>query len=186
MKPCPGPQDKYALVASYIAQHHVGWTVRLPSKDTGGKLLVTDATTRKSVSLDVRFSQDKLQKHCEKHHVVLGNQIMAQGWWSLRKRDLENSRADFWVFVVPSVSEQKDCFIIIPPRELLHRLKPIRGHMEDRIDLYLWSTKQGRCWETRDLPRAFDRAIDNGTYSNPPRDFSTFLNAWHLVAARLS
>ena len=109
-------------MVSYIKQNHTGWTVRLPSKDTEGNLLVTDEKTRRSVSLYVRFSQDKLQEHCEKHHVTLGNQLMAQGWWSLRKRDLENSRADFWVFVVPSLSEHTTSFIVIPPRELLHRL----------------------------------------------------------------
>jgi hypothetical protein len=172
-------------VASYIKQHHVGWTVRLPSKATEGNLLVTDSTTRRSVSLYVRSSRDYLQKHCEKYHIVLGNHLMATGWWNFQKWDLQNARADFWVFVLPSLSEQRDSFIIIPPRELLRRLQPIRGHIEDRIDLYLWPTKQGRCWETRNLPRKFDRAIDNGTYSNPTRDFSTFLNAWHLVAARL-
>ncbi len=63
--------------------------------------------------------------------------------------------------------------------------KRIHG-ARDRFHPYFWVTRQGCCWETRDLSRDCDRLIDNGTYSDRAHDFSMFLNAWQLVVARLT
>ena len=110
---------------------------------------------------------------------------MAMGWWTHQKQKIQNSQADLWVFVLPSFFEHKPSFIIIPPGELLRRLRLIRGAIGKRIDLYLCVTKTERCWEARNLPLADEERIADDRFLNKARDFSVFLNAWHQVAARL-
>lgn len=110
---------------------------------------------------------------------------MAMGWWTLQKQNIRKSQADFWVFVLPSFFEHKTSFIIIPPGELLRRLRLIRRTIGKRIDLYLWVTKTNRCWEARNLSIAEEERIADDRFWNKARDFSAFLNAWHQVAGRL-
>ncbi len=50
---------------------------------------------------------------------------------------------------------------------------------------YLWVTKQGKCWETRNLPKRDAILIANHAYANRERDFSPFLNAWKRLGRRL-
>ncbi len=173
-------QDGRGMVEEYIRQNYPEWR----SRRIGQNLQVTNSRNGKSVSLRVRRSRDYLELHCQKHHTVLGNHLMATGWWSIERQDIENPQADLWVFVLPSLSDQRISFIIIPPRELLQGLQRIHG-ARDRFDPYFWVTRQGCCWETRDLSRDCDRLIDNGTYSDRARDFRAFLNAWHLVEERV-
>lgn len=114
---------------------------------------------------------------------------MAMGWWTLQKQNIQKSQADFWVFVPPSFFEHKTSFIIIPPGELLGRLRLIRRTTGMRIDLYLWVTKTTRCWEARNLSIAEEVCLADHLCSNKARDFSAVRNAvrnaWHQVAARL-
>lgn len=46
------------------------------------------------------------------------------------------------------------------------------------IQSYFTVTAGKRCWETRGLDRASKAAIETGTYKNPDREFSQYLNAW--------
>ena len=98
---------------------------------------------------------------------------------------IKGSRADFWVFVLPSFTEHENSFIIISPRELLRRLKSIHGKKMKRLDSYLWITKSGCCWETRGLKKADHELIAFDRFSNKNRDFSQFLNAWSGLEKRL-
>ncbi len=62
---------------------------------------------------------------------------MVRGRWALQKQNIQKSQADFRVFLLPSCFEHKTSFIIIPPGELLGKLRLIRRTIGKRIDLYL-------------------------------------------------
>ncbi len=170
------------LVGSYIEQTYPRWSVWVPSKDTGIDLLITDSRNRKAASLQVKFSKDFNPTH---RIIFLQNKLMAAGWWTLQKQKIQKSQADLWVFVLPSFIEHETSFIIIPPDELLRRLRLIHGTTGKRIDSYLWVTKTHRCWEARGLTSTDQELIAFDRFSNKLRDFSGFLNAWHQVEARL-
>ena len=76
-------------------------------------------------------------------------------------------------------------FIIIPPGELLRRLRRIRGTIDKRIDWYFWVMKKHRCWEGRDLSKGDQERIADDRYVNNARDFTPFLDAWHLIEHKL-
>src|SRR5439155_23001349 len=105
--------------------------------------LVTDARNRKAVSLQVKFSKD----YPANDSPLLLNRLLAAGWWSLDARKIQNSNADFWLFVLPSFVEKEPSFIILPPAELLRRFQAIHGAAKKRLDSYLRVTKSKRCWE---------------------------------------
>jgi hypothetical protein len=170
------------LVGSHIEQTQPRWSVWVPSKDTGIDLLITDSRNRKAVSLQVKFSKDFNPTH---RPVFLQNKLMASGWWTHQKQKIEKSQAHLWVFVLPSFIEHKTSFIIIPPGELLRRLRLIHGTSAKRIDSYLWVTKAHRCWEARGLASADQELIAFDRFSNKPRDFSEYLNAWQQIERRL-
>lgn len=170
------------LVGSHIEAHYSRWNVWVPSKDTGVDLLVTDGRNTKTVSLQVKFSKDFNPTH---RPILLQSKLMAAGWWTHQEAKIKDSRADFWVFALPSFTEHETSFIIITPRELLRRLKSIHSKTEKRIHSYLWVTKSGRCWEARGLNNADQKMIAFDRCSNDARDFSQFLNAWCDLEKRL-
>ena len=170
------------LVGSHIEKKYRKWNVWVPSKDTGTDLLVTDASNRKAVSLQVKFSKDFNPTH---RPIFLQNKLMAAGWWVHQEKKIKDSQADFWVFVLPSFTEHETSFIIIRPAELLRRFRAIHGRIEKRIDSYLWVTRTKRCWEARGLPNAEQELIAFDRFSDKSRDFSEYLNAWQQIEGRL-
>jgi hypothetical protein len=170
------------LVGSHIEARYPRWNVWLPSKDTGVDLLVTNGRNTKTVSLQVKFSKDFTPTH---RTILLQRKLVAGGWWTLQEAKIKDSCADFWVFVLPSFFEHKTSFIIITPKELLRRMMSIRGKAMKRIQSYLWITKSGRCWETRDLKSPEQEMIAFDRFRNDTRDFSQFLNAWSSLEKRL-
>jgi len=111
--------------------------------------------------------------------------VMARGWWTLDEKKIRASNADFWVFVLPSFLEHRTSFIVIPPKELLRRLRAIHDPGGKRIHSYLWVTKSKRCWETRDLKKNDLKRIAEDCFSDELRDFSIFLNAWEQIEKNL-
>ncbi len=103
----------------------------VPSKDSGVDLLVTDGHNTKAVSLQVKFSKDFTTYRSD----LIRDRLMAAGWWTHQEGKIKDSRADFWVFALPSFSERETSFIIIPPKELFRRLKSIhRREKKDKKD----------------------------------------------------
>src|SRR5882724_1912999 len=151
------------LVGSHIEEKCRKWNVWVPSKDTGIDLLVTDASNRKAVSLQVKFSKDFNPTH---RPAFLQNKLKSAGWWTHQEKKIKESRADFWVFVLPSFTEHETSFIIIPPVELMRRLHAIHGRIGNRIHSYLWVTKTGRCWESRGLSRDDQELLAFGRLTN--------------------
>lgn len=106
----------------------------------------------------------------------------ACGWWSLNRKKVAKSKADYWVFVLARFERRSTDFVTIKPSELLARLDTIHGK-EKTIQRHLWVTEKNRCWETCDLKRQAHSAIAQGQYSNGERDLSAYLNNWNPVKA---
>jgi len=170
------------LVGTYIERTYQHWNVWVPSKDSGVDLLVTDAKNRKAVSLQVKFSKDFSATHRSPHI----QKLLALGWWNHDPKKIEKSKADFWVFVLPSFGKKEPSFILLPPNELIRRFKAIHGTLQKRVQSYLWVTKEERCWEARALLKADEQRIVDDRYSNKVRDFTKFLNAWKQIETRLN
>jgi hypothetical protein len=170
------------LVGDYIERTFPVWNLWLPSKDTGVDFLITDARHRKAVSIQVKFSKDFNPTHGSP---LLQSRLLAAGWWTHDARKIQKSKADFWVFVLPSFVEKEISFIVLPPTELLRRLRAIHGRSQTRIHSYLRVTKTKRCWEARGLPNADQELIALDRFTDKNRDFTAFLNAWKQVEARL-
>lgn len=166
------------LVGSYIEEHYSKWNLWIPSRDTGVDLLVTNARNKKAVSLQVKFSKDFNPTH---RPSFLQSKLMPTGWWTHQGKKVKNSRADFWVFVLPSFTERQTSFIIISPNELLRRLLTIHGKSEKRIHSYLWITKTSRCWEARGLNKQDEELIAFDRFTDRARDFTSFLNGWSQI-----
>jgi len=170
------------LVATHIEQAYPRWNIWLPSKDTGIDLLATDARNRKAVSLQVKFSKDFNPTH---RTLLVQSKLMSCGWWTHDPKKIKESKADFWVFVLPSFLERQDSFIIVPPKELYRRLREIHKRRTNRIHSYFWITKTKRCWETRGLASADQELLAVDRFSDKSRDFTAYLNAWKQVEAKL-
>lgn len=166
------------LVGSHIEAHFPKWNVWIPSKDTGIDLLVTNGRNTKAVSLQVKFSKDFNPTH---RPILLQSKLMAAGWWTHQEKKIKDSRADFWVFVLPSFTEHETSFIIVSPNKLLQRLHAIHGRSSRRIHSYLWTTKKGRCWEARGLNKQEEELIAFDRFTNRDRDFTSFLNGWSQI-----
>ena len=161
------------LVGEYLERTYPKWNVWIPSKDTGIDLLVTDANNQKTVSIQVKFSKD--------FSPVQGS----IGWWTHDPAKIQKSKADFWVFVLPSFLDKKTNYIILPPGELLRRFKAIHGMGGKRIQSYLRVTKKKRCWESRGLNKADRGLIDIDQFSDMDRDFTQYLNSWKQIERKL-
>jgi len=170
------------LTGEYIEHTYPQWNVWIPSKDTGIDLLVTDAKNRKSVSIQIKFSKDftPTQKS-----LLLQHHLLATGWWTHDPKKLQSSKADFWIFVLPSFVEKETSFIILPPAELLRRLKAIHGNGRKLIQSYLHVTRTKLCWEGRGLKSADQELIALDHFSDKNRDFTAFLNAWNQIETKL-
>ena len=170
------------LVGEYIEHTYPQWSVWIPSKDTGIDLLLSGPNNRKSVSLQIKFSKDFNPSDASP---LIQSRLLAAGWWTHDLEKIQKSKADFWVFVLPSFVEKKTSFIILPPKELLRRLKVIHKRDKKRIHSYLRVTKTKRCWETRGLSTTDQELVALDRYSNPDRDFTIFLNGWKQIEKSL-
>jgi hypothetical protein len=171
------------LVGEHIERAYPRWNVWVPSKDTGIDLLVSDAKNRKTASLQVKFSKDFIVPY---ESSLLQSRLLAVGWWKHDPKKIQESKADFWVFVLPSFEEKQTSFIILPPAELLRRLRAIHGRSNKLIHSYLLVTKRQRCWETRGLTKADEELVALDRYSNADRDFTVFLNTWKQIEKKLN
>jgi hypothetical protein len=108
------------LVDREIEQKFRRVNVWIPAKDTGIDLLVSNNENSETVSLQVKFSRDYLVTHLK--DAAFRRELRAYGWWTLTRQQIENSRAQYWVFVLVGFANRSFDFIIIKPRDLLKRL----------------------------------------------------------------
>lgn len=169
------------LVDTEIERQFRRVNVWIPAKDTGIDLLASNYDNSKTVSLQVKFSRDYNDAYMR--DVALRDGIRVGGWWTPTRQQIENSRADYWVFVLYGLTNRrtKD-FIIIRPAELLTRLRAIHGSQQ-KFQTYLWVTEHGKCWEARGLSRVDKLAVAQDEYRHQDRNFTAYLNNWTPIAA---
>jgi hypothetical protein len=168
------------IVGEHLERTYEGLNAWVPAKDTGVDLLVTNSTNSKGVSFQVKFSRDFLTTD-------IGPEFQAPmricGWFTLSPTKIENSSAQFWVFVLIGSKTRSRDYVIIEPTELFNRLKAI--HLNDyergRFQVYLWVTEKGRCWETRGLARDDQLRIAAGKFESSARDLTKYLNNWKMI-----
>lgn len=171
------------LVNHEIQRRFPRVNVWVPAKDTGVDLLASDGRNRRTVSLQVKFSRDYLVTHVTRAKQALLNQeLRACGWWTLSRKQIENSTAGYWVFVLVGFANRTTDFIVIKPRVLLRRLDAIHGKTST-FQCYLWVTRSGKCWETRGLKRAEHLSLAANRFKNASRNFSGYLNNWKPIRA---
>ena len=153
--------------------------VWIPAKDTGIDLLVSNNDNTQTVSLQVKFSRDYLSTTKD---AVLRTKIRAVGWWTPTPRQIETSRAQYWVFVLFGLANSsKPDFIIIKRTDLIERLQSIHGQVTTKFHIYFWVTKAGQCWETRGLNRGDQLSIAENQFAHDPRNFTPYLNNWSPI-----
>jgi len=105
----------------------------------------------------------------------------------LNRPKLEASPAEFWVFVLQGFKSDDPDFVVIPTPELQRRMTEIHGSDSGKLQSYFCSTETNQCWETRGLGSADKMRIAEGTYKNPVRDFTKYINenGWAAVANKL-
>lgn len=177
MKPLFTIHSGEYLVGSYIERKFKHVNVWLPSRDIGVDLLVTDGQTHRAVRLQVKFSKDYLVTDMGP---AFQKQLRTCGWFPINRKKLQNSPADFWVFVLLGFARRTMDFLVVPRRELWRQLQAIHGP-QNIIQSYLWVTEQKRCWETRGLRRKDQLQVAEGTFKQKRRDFTTWLNNWSPV-----
>jgi hypothetical protein len=104
--------------------------------------------------------------------------LRAFGWWTPTRQQIENSRAQTWVFVLFEFATASTEFIIIKPDELLKRLNSIHGETASKLQSYLWVAQQDMCYETRGLGSSEKLSIAEGRCEDPSRDFTAYLDNW--------
>jgi len=170
----------------YLVGLHVQKSLKLnawiPAKDTGIDLLLTDSANHHAVSLQVKYGKDFLpEKKAE-----LRRSLRCFSWFTLNWTKLNESEAQFWVFVLRGFESEAADFVVIPTAELKRRMKVIHGSDSGKLQSYFCSTKNDRCWETRRLWADEMMQIANGTFKDPARDFTKYLNekGWAAITKK--
>jgi len=173
------------LVGSYIEEHHKQARVWIPSRDTGVDLQVSDKKGRSTVSVQVKFGKDFLPTAVDPK---FRKKLRVSCWFKINRVKLENSPADFWVFVLNGFKTQTPDYVVIPVGKLRERLRQIHGTKSKTIQTYLTVTENSRCWETRELThgKADEHRIADGIYRDRARDFTKWLNAWDPLIKKIA
>jgi hypothetical protein len=161
------------LFGQYIERKFRNKNVWVPAKDTGVDLLVTNAKNTKTVSFQVKFSRDFLP--IMQVTPIMRRGLRACSWFTLNRRKIIRSTADYWIFVLMGFDEHSVDFAIVRPAELIKRLDRLERSRKGPLQVYLWVTTRGRCWLTRGLKRPEQDQIAQETYGNKDRDFTRYL-----------
>ena len=175
------------LVGSYIEQNlkdNKGKRINvwLPSKDTGIDLLLTNFDNFKITSIQVKFSKDFLVTHGRKEYQ---RKLVSCGWWTLNREKIQNSKADFWIFVLHTFNNKNMQYVFLKPSELLARMDKLHGNSKS-LQSYLWVTDNNKCWETRGLKKKETDLIVSDSYKEASRNFTLYLNNWDSIINKLS
>jgi len=168
------------LVACHIEQHFRNVRVWVPTKDKGIDLLVSNTGSTRTVSLQVKFSRDYSVTHMQRDPALLA-ELRGSGWWNLKRRQIETSQADYWVFVLVGFANRSTDFIIIEPQRLLTRLDAIHPNAGQNLHSYFCVTRALQCYERRGLNRADEQRIAEQDFRNRERNFTRYLNNWRPI-----
>jgi hypothetical protein len=160
------------IFGAHLEATFKGINIWVPAKDTG-------VGNRTTVTFQVKFSRDFLTTHMEE---LFQKPFRVCGWYSLERQKIARSTADHWAFVLIGSKKRSRDFILIKPAELLRRMDAVHGKQK-RFQLYLWVTEKGRCWNARGLSKQERRQAADQTFFDKDRDFTAYLNNWHMVEA---
>ena len=169
------------LVGCEIERRFRDVNVWIPAKDTGIDLLVSDKRDKTTVSVQIKFSRDYLVTN--KDMAQFRRQLSAAGWWTPTRKEIADSRADYWIFVLIGFGNRSTDFVIIPPRDLLTHLNAINTTTAEKLHIYFWVTNRRKCWNARGLKKSDRVLIADGTFLDAERDFTAYLNNWEPVEA---
>lgn len=170
------------IVAATIEKKFRDLNIWLPSKDTGIDLLITDKTNTRTTSLQVKFSKDFSTTHIKE---VFRPTTKGVGWWTLNREKIQNSKADYWVFILYSLENKTHDFIIIQPSALL-AIFNTTNRMTNIIHCYITVTTVGAAFESRGLNDNEMQLICTGKFVNKERDLKNYLNNWTPIVDKLS
>lgn len=164
------------LVGEYIEKKFPELNVWVPSKDTGVDLLVTNKLdSSKSVGIQVKMSRDYKPAHATDD---FSRKLLAGGWMTLAHNKIENSSADYWVFILVSHERKMEPqYIIIPPDKLLDLLVTIHGKSKN-YHFYPWVLDTGVALQGRGLLKKEKKELAAGSYKLGARDLSEYLEDW--------
>jgi hypothetical protein len=170
------------LVGARIERELPGVSLWFPAKDEGDDLLLLDRNAGRICTVQIKVSRDYLATHMDD---FFHPRLQCCGWFTPRRSKIDSSIADFWLIGLHSYGHQRLSILIIPPHELLRRYDAIHGN-KDRLQSYFWLTKDNRVFETRGLNKDQQRAVAEGHFENPERDFTCFLNKWDSLKEKLN
>ncbi len=146
---------------------------------------MTNHDNSKTVSIQVKFSKDFLVTHGRPEHQ---EKLISCGWWTLNSKKMEESPAEYWVFVLHTFNQKNMQYVIITPKELNKRLDALHPNVTS-LQTYLWVTADQKCWETRGLKKKHTNSIVEGNYAErdkETRNFTVFLNNWTNIIKKLT
>jgi len=162
------------LVAASLEKQFPDYNIWLPSKDTGIDLLLTNKNNTKTTSLQVKFSKDFSTTHSKES---FRPDIKGTGWWTLNRDKIENSTANFWVFVLYSLKEKTHNFVIIKPADLLNIFDNTNRNTNS-IHCYITVTNNNTVFETRGLNGSDMKLIFVNQFVDDFRNLKKYLNNW--------
>ena len=164
------------LVGEFIEKKFSSLNVWIPSKDTGIDLLVTNSTNTKSVSLQVKLSRDYRSYHADD---PFESTLTVGGWFKLNHSKIEESTADYWVFILVAHDKKiKPRHIVISPKELLKRLIQVHTKLTT-YNFYLWIRDDDRlALDGRGLSKKDKSLLMGGNYALGSRDYSSYIEKW--------
>jgi len=182
MKPVFTIHEGEYLVGSYIENKFKKINLWVPSKDTGVDLLISDFKNSKFLTLQVKFSKDYLPTHPSLKLSIYQENLKACSWFKISKKQILNSQAELWVFIICGFYKKKiqNYYIVIRPEDLLNKLTKIHGD-SDIYWLYFWITQNDKCWEVRGLNKKELNLIVNDAFNNKKRNFTSYLNNWQRI-----
>jgi hypothetical protein len=171
------------LVGQHIESQYKRLNVWVPTKDRGLDLLVTNDSNKRALSIQVKFSRDFLPMM--KLEASARKQLRSCTWFALDGTKIAKSVADIWVLVLLGFEQRTQDFLVISPGDLLERLEKIDSgkakQKSGKYQVYVWVTKQGRAWLTRDLTKEDQLRIAANTYESKERELSSALNNWSRI-----
>ena len=170
------------LVGTHLERTFRGCRVWLPSKDSGIDFLVTDNECLRTVSLQVKFSRGFEWDKSAFPEIIISS------FFTVQRRKLEASPAQYWVFVLNPFNSKHPRFLVIRTKELLEKLiqKDAAGLDAQRLYFSLVGGSESacKCWDLRCSVAEKKEALRSRTIA-PYRDYSRFLDNWSKMRQEL-
>jgi len=133
------------ILGEHLERTFKGLNIWVPAKDTGIDLLVTNSANDEALTFQVKFSRDYLTTDME---AEFQRPLRACGWFTLNPLKIENSSAQYWVFVLIGSKARTRDYVVIEPAEILQKLKLVHpdAYAQGKIQAYLWVTEGRHCW----------------------------------------